>query len=201
MPDIELTLQEARESDLLLLTLGMMSNIQAGIKVYGSDVTAIVDIQAGISGGAAVPIQVEIPAPTIQAPTNPLALHLGQGVVMFSWGHPAPERVDHYEVYASTSELGTYEKYPGAEFVPRRGRIFGVPVGSTAFFQMCAIGFNGAQSSFVQVKLGKLEPLTIAMKVRAIQGSQIKDQAIFTALDQQTGDVIAIRAPNTILIQ
>jgi hypothetical protein len=196
--DISPALQEVI-FDEIIISLPGMDNIRGGIK-SGYTTTVDVPIRGGIRGGQTVPIRGGIAIPFTDPPTNPLAIHLGQGVIFFAFGHPAPEKVDHYELYASLSLGGQYTKYPQGEFNELHGMIQNVPIGITIYFQLRAVGINGADSTFVQVKKGKTYNPLVSMKVRAIRGSKIKSGATFNAVDQETGRLIVIRAPAEILI-
>lgn len=190
MPDVELPLLELPDPSPGILSAGWSANIQGGIANTSS---TQFPIQAGIKQGYNFPIQVGITAASIAAPTNALAKHLGQGVVFATWQHSTPAKVDYYEVWASTNFGGPYTPYQHNRFRKPRAFLANVPVGITAYFQVRAVGYNGALSSFAQVKQGKLERPTISLKVRAITGSTIAAGEIFTCPDQETGRLIAVR--------
>lgn len=197
---IDLSLQELGPLEEIISSVQpWMDNISGGIK-SGYTTTIDVPISGGIRGGQTVPISGGIATPFIDPPMLPLAVHMGQGNVFFTWSHPTPEKVEAYEIYASLNLAGPYTKYPTGDFKENRGTIQNVPVGITIYFQLRAIGFNTAESTFVQVKKGKLYNPLVPMKVRAIRGSSIASGAIFNTVDQQTGKLIAIRAPAVIQI-
>lgn len=196
MPDVDLTLQEIKDPSLFLQTLGFMGNIRAGIQPYGQGLSWSAPIRAGIKDGASAPVQVEILAPSIADPTSPLAVHVGQGVVFVAWGHPTPDKVELYEVWAGEQLAGPYSQYQHGNF-PGSGRwglLRNLPVGATAYFQLRAKGYNGAFSNFVQVKLGKLEQPIVSLRVRAISGSTIAEGEVFTCVDEETGRNLAMQA-------
>jgi hypothetical protein len=197
--DLNLELEEVPIEDYLLATLDM-DNIRGGIKQFGFGLNFDFPIQASIRGGMTVPIEAEILAPFIDPPASPLAVHVGQGTVYLGWSHPFPEKVDLYELLFSLNLGGPYLKYPTGEFRFQRGMIKNVPVGLTLYFQLRAVGKNGAFSTLTQVKKGKFYNPLVSMNVRAIRGSSLQAGAIFNSVDPETGLLISIRAPVTILI-
>lgn len=186
------------------LHLDATANARAGIKVYGAGVSGSGLASVGIKSGGIGFATAGIAAPSIEDPTNPLTVHLAQGTLLFTWDHPSPERVRRYELTASALLNGTYFPYQRGNFPGglhgRRGVVNNVPLGITAYFRLRAVGINGAFSSYVQVKLGKLNSITAPFKVRGIVGSQIPAGGTFTSLDQETGQAIAIRTLSLITI-
>lgn len=197
--DINLELEEV-ESDSFLLSTPGMDNIRGSIRQYGLGLFTDAPIQARLKEGATAPIEAEIVAPTIVAPTEPLAVHVGRGNVFLSWNHATPTLVNYYELYVSTSLSGTYVKLTRGEFLATHGNVQNIPLGRSLYFKLRAIGLNGAISTFMQVKRGKLYQPTIALKVRGISGSTIPADAIFSSLDQETGKLILVKAQDTITI-
>lgn len=198
--DLNLELAEL-EADSFLFSILDMGNIQGGIKRVGFGLDTDVPIQAGINGGTNAPIQAQIIAPFIDPPTTPLAAHLGQGTLYFVWDHPHPEKVDRYELFVSINHSGPYFKLERGVFSVTHGAIQNMPLGLTLHFKIQAIGKNAATSTQVQVKKGKFYTPLVTMKVHGIQGSSIPANAIFNAVDQQTGMILAVRSKSPINIQ
>jgi len=189
MPDVDLTLDTV-EVDQLLPSVGWMDNIQAGVIPYGFGIYAEFPIQAGVQPSFFVPIQVEIGAPYIEPPTEPLCVHLGQGVMLFSFNHPNPDMVQYYELLAANALAGPYQSYQAGRFLQRRGMVRNVPMGAT-----------GAISTATQVKQGKLiTPTLVNLKVRGIKGSILPANAIFSDADRETGGLVLMRVQNTITL-
>lgn len=197
MPNVDLTLDTV-EVDQLLPSLGWMDNIQAGVIPYGFGIYAEFPIQAGVQPSFFVPIQVEIGAPFIEPPTEPLCVHLGQGVVLFSFNHSNPSLVQYYELLAANALAGPYASYQAGRFFQRRGLVRNVTMGATAYFRIRAVGRNGAISTATQVKQGKIiTPTLVNLKVRGIQGSILPANAIFSGPDRETGQLVMMRVQNT----
>lgn len=169
------------------------ANIRVGIKQYGQGITTTGLLSFGIKASAVGLIRLGIAAPTIADPTNPLAVHMGQGAVLLGWQHATPTLVQYYEIFASGSLNGVYTPYQRSRFTAMRGLVNNVPLGINAFFRIRAVGVNGAVSNLVQVKLGKLARISAGFKVRGIAGSRIPINSTFTTIDPSTGLAIAIR--------
>lgn len=199
MPDLDLTLQELDEPTGFVPLIGPMGNIQVGIAA-NAGVLDSAPIQIGIASGAGVRIEVGIAVPAIAPPELPLAVHLGQGAVFLSWSHPTHPLVSYYELLAAAAEAGPYEKYQRGEFRERHGVVYNIPVGATAYFRLRAIGRNGASSTLVQVKRGRVERPLVSLKVQAIRNSMILSGAVFHQTDIETGMLLSMQAPSQILI-
>lgn len=183
-------------------TTDYMGNIRAGIKPYGFGLFYSAPILTGVAIGTSASIFAGVASPAIDPPLFPLAVHMGQGAVFLSWGHDTPELVSYYELVAAATLAGPYVKYLNGEFQSRHGMIRNIPIGATAYFQLRAVGVNGAVSDWVQVKKGKFNNSTlVSLKVRAIEGSRILQGAIFTDTDQETGLILAMQANELITIQ
>ena len=201
MPDdVDLTLDTV-EVDQLLPSLGWMDNIQAGVVPYGYGIRAEFPIQAGVENSYFVPVVVGITAPFVDPPTEPLCVHLGQGVMLFSFDHPDPSLVQYYELLAANALSGPYTSYQAGVFYQRRGLVRNVPMGATAYFRIRAIGRNGAISTATQVKQGRLvTPTLVNLKIRGIAGSVLPAGAIFSTPDQETGQLVLMRVKDQITL-
>lgn len=201
MPDVDLTLQSIQEPAALLPSVGWMDNVTAGVRNYGFGLRVEFPIAAGAKAGAFASISAGIADPVIADPVAPLAVHLGQGVVLFGFDHPNPALVNYYEVLAASSLNGVYSSYLNGRFQQRRGVVRNVPLGVTAYFRIRAIGKNGAISAAIQVKKGKvITPTLVNLKVRGIAGSIIPKDATFSSIDKETGFLVLMRAHNEIVL-
>lgn len=198
MPDVDLVLIEQQPHEVLSLEVSPQSNIRVAITVHGFGITATAPIRASIESAGTGTIRASIAEPSIAAPTVPLAVHIGQGSVMVQWQHVDPATVERYELFGSDSLTGQYEKVQGGDFFQLHGMLHNVPLSSTIYLKVRAVGKNGAVSTFTQVKLGKFSPLDVWMRCKAIQGSTIPKDAQFSSVDQQTGQLIVIRAKDII---
>jgi hypothetical protein len=189
--DLNIELGEVEVQDFMPILLDM-SNVRAGINPrIGLDVDASILVR--IKTGAAAPIQVQILTPAIDPPIAPLAVHMGQGIVWLNWSHPVPDKVQQYELFVATSQLGSYTKLERGVFLATHGVIQNMPLGRTLYFKLQAIGKNGATSSQVQVKLGKFYVPLVTMKMRSIEGSTIPVGAVFSTVDEKTGMLLTAR--------
>lgn len=197
--DINIELTELPPANYALSLPGE-DNVRGYIKTHGAGLFTDAPVQAKIKGGYTGAIRAQILAPSVAAPTTPLAVHVGQGNVFFGWQHANPEKVDYFELYISLTLGGNYVKLPRGEFRALHGTVENIPVGRSYFFKVRAIGKNGAISGFTQVKLGKFYQPLVAMQVRAIAGSTLASGAIFTSVDEETGRIIAVQVPTETII-
>ena len=164
-----------------------------------ADVTAscIAEIFVPPVGGY-IPCTGEIGSEQIPAPTNALGVHLNQGRVIVTWQHAEPERVDYFEVYAALNVDGPFYPYPTGRSKANYCFLKNVPLGSTLYLQVRAVGVNGLLSDFTTVKRGKFETIEGLLSVTAISGSVILKDTTFSSLDKRTGEVITFRAKDRI---
>lgn len=201
MPTVDLTLQEI-EVETILVSLGFMDNVQAGVKPYGRGLTFTFDITAGIAYGATFPIAAGVVAPFTADVIEPVCAHVGQGVVLFGFDHPQPELVARYELFYAANLTGAYAIFNSGIFRQRRGMVRNVPLNVPAYFQITAVGKNGARSNPVQVKQGRIViPTLVNLKIRGIAGSTIPQNAMFSSLDTETGMTVLMRAKQNIILQ
>ena len=119
----------------------------------------------------------------ILAPTNPVACHVGNGMLVLYWDIPTTGTVKRYEIYLSLSESGIYKRYFNGSFTENRGQIYNVPMNETVYLRVKAIDVDGSESSLAQFTRGKIEKPIVSMKCRAIHGSLIPKDAVFSVHD------------------
>lgn len=174
------------------------NNIRAGIIAYGTDQELLVPIRAGIKSTFDIPIRAGIAEDNLTAPQNAFAYHLGQGAVLITWEAPTDGTPDYYEVYTALQSAGPYSKQQMGEFTGLRGVVFNVPIGVNVYFRVRAAKNTGATGPFVQVKQGKVQQQTVTMSIRAIEGSIIQANALFSMLDPVSGRMVVVKAPEEI---
>lgn len=175
------------------------NNLELGIKQYGLGLEFDADLEVGVVESAGAELEVGILPTTVNPPTDVLAVHVGQGSVLFQWTEPS-NAVKRYEVYASIAENSGYEEV--YQFSPGRGGILpNVPLGINAYFRVRSVHPDGAESSFAQAKLGQLATPNFNMDITGISGSTIANGAIFTALHPETQTLIGFKALADIEIQ
>lgn len=125
-------------------------------------------------------------------PSNPLAAHIGNGTVLLSWTETNASLVDHYQVWASEDAVN-YFQYMNAEFQGDRAMIHNVPIGITAYLKIRAIGIDGRISNFVDFQAATIQKPSKQFMIRAIDGSLIRQGAVFSVLDM-SGRIVAIQA-------
>ena len=116
-------------------------------------------------------------------PINPIAAHIGGGVVQV-YVDPQDESlvaVAKYEVTCAMTIDGTYYAFSNRFFSGRDGYIYGFPVGKTVYLRIRAIGADGSLSDWVQVVLGTASKPTTVMQLTAISGSTIPEGAVFVS--------------------
>ncbi len=133
-------------------------------------------------------------------PENVLAVHIGSGAVMLTWEEPADtQQPDYYEVWGCSSLNGTYYLYMNGKFTIKRGVVYNVPVGITAFFRVRSRNAAGLVSDFVQAQAALAQQPLVAMSVTSIEGSIIPSGAIFSIQDDG-GRLIAVSANSQITV-
>ncbi len=115
----------------------------------------------------------------ISNPVDPIAAHLGGGIVQVFSGYPVSGNFDRFEVQVSMTLAGPYQLFSNRTFKNRDGWIYGFPVGGTAYLQIRAIAVDGSVSDWVQVKKAILNKIRVRMSAKAIQGSRISESAVF----------------------
>lgn len=158
--------------------------------------TGEIAAQDGV-GVCTAEITVEAPAP----PEDVLGVHLNQGRVLLTWKHDEPARVEYYEAYVSINgSTGQFHPYPGGRFVGFFGFLNNLPIGSTVWIQLRAVGKNQLPSAFSSVKRGKFQPIEGLLRVTAPAGSVIVAGTEFSTLHPVTQLPIVFSSRNTITI-
>jgi hypothetical protein len=172
-------------------------NIQAGIKVYGFDIQESVVIKAGVKANWTADIEAGISEIEILPPTNPLAVHIGQGRVLMKWDAPS-SNVHHYEIELSFQEAGVY--YLAAMHIQdTKYLLSGLPLGQSLYFKICSVHASGLKSIYEKFKRGKIQRPSILMDVRAISGSTIPLSTVFASTDS-SGSVVSFASDTLITV-
>lgn len=174
------------------------SNIQAGIIPYGIDQQTDFPIQAGIRNVGIFPIQAGITSISMLPPTSPIAVHIGQGAVLFNWEAPIGCNVEYYEISGCSTYGGSYFILE-TNIADTKCIISGLPMGNSMFFRIKSVHASGLESSDAQVKLGLLQNSYVTMTVRSIAGSSIPEGSVFTSYDS-SGAIISFSAQGHISI-
>lgn len=114
----------------------------------------------------------------ISNPVDPIAAHVGGGIIQVFAGFPVSGEFNYFEVRVSTALAGPYQLFGNRTFKHRDGWIYGFPVGGTAYMQIRAVAIDGSMSDWVQVKKAILNKIRIRMQCRAIQGSILSAGAV-----------------------
>lgn len=175
--------------------------------VTGEIGTALAPVVAECTGeiivyadGGACPCTGEIAADEILPPTNPLAANLNHGAIAIKWGHPEPNRIRYYEVYAGFSPAGPFYQYPTVKSDSLFCLLNNFPIGTTAYMRVRAIGKNGLASSFANVKRAIFSTIEGTLQVTGISGSTIQAGTRFSQIDPNTGTVVSFRVKDTFTI-
>lgn len=122
--------------------------------------------------------------PSISVPLNPLAAHIGQGIVQVHVQTPLSVQqglnvLRHYEVQAAYNIGGPYLGYSNNIFNTPDGFLHNFPVGLTIYMQIRAVAMDGSISDWVQVAAATTNLPTVVMQCRAPRNSQIPNNAMF----------------------
>lgn len=118
--------------------------------------------------------------PVCSQPVNPLAVHIGNGAMLVTWGEPLTGQASSYEVWASSSLNGNYYKFSNGEFNLTHGLLNNLPVQATIYLKIRAKSPNGQYSPYAQFRPGRVNYPTVKMKVKSVSGSIISSGAIFS---------------------
>lgn len=152
------------------------------------------------SGSAVAFCTGEIGDGTVAAPTDGLAVHLGQGQVVVTWHHVDVATVNRFEVYVGFSNVGPFFPYPIPMSNATTVMLNNVPMGVTIFLQVRAVGHNGSVSAFSSVKRGVFAPIEGTLQVKAVSGTIINAGVRFSALHPKSGELITFKAVDQILV-
>jgi len=115
----------------------------------------------------------------ISEPINPMAVHLGGGVVQLYTEPPVSGELDSYEILCARALDGTYESVSNKFSTNRDAFLYGFSFGTNAYIRIRAIGTDGSESAWVQVKRAVASKPYIGMTCRCIEGSTIPAGAVF----------------------
>lgn len=130
-----------------------------------------------------------MPAPS--APLLPLTRNCGNGTMEVQWEAPISGVVDHYDVYISTSELGSYEKANKAPITVRMARVQNLVFGYTIYTKVKAVHADGAESPFSAVaNNATADKATLRLTFTGPSDDIIAQRAMFAA--SHNGELIAV---------
>jgi hypothetical protein len=115
----------------------------------------------------------------ISEPQNPVAAHIGSGVVQIHVEPPLTGVVLKYQVQTSFDLAGPYVQYSSSEFKSKDGFVLNVPLGKPVYMQVRAIGVDYSASQWVQIRAGAISKPTVRMECIAPRGSLIPKGSIF----------------------
>lgn len=133
----------------------------------------------------------------ISVPINPMAAHIGGGIIQVYAEFPASGELKHFEVRVSKNLAGPYQLFGNRTFTQKDGWIYGFPVGGIAYMQIRSVGVDGSFSDWVQVKKAILNKILVIMKLEAIQGSVLAENALLVT-PKVGGRTLAFRTPQEI---
>lgn len=129
----------------------------------------------------------------LNIPINPLCCYIGRGCALCEWTAP-DENVWYYEIYHS------YNNYT---FTILRTNIFntrvmliGLSVNKTLFLKIRSAYFideTERYSDFCNIKKGTISLNPVTMRVTAVNGSTITQDAVFNFLDKKIGRIVSLK--------
>lgn len=157
--------------------------IEAGI--FGYVVTGLVE--GGIASGVNFPVTAQIGDPIAALPILPLAAHVGNGSVFFTWIQPSGNPFS-YEIQAAEQEAGPYFAYGQSVFYHTCGVIKNFPMyppGRSLCFRIRTLTQDpDIFSEWEQVRLGILQKQQTTMLIRAPYKSIIGEGARVAIVDE-----------------
>lgn len=134
----------------------------------------------------------------ITVPINPMAAHMGGGIIQVYADFPVSGELKHFEVRVAKELAGPYQLFGNRFFKNKDGWLYGFAVGSgTVYMQIRSVGIDGSFSDWVQVKKAILNKPIVIMRLEAIQGSMIAENAMFVT-PKVGGRTLAFRTPQEI---
>ncbi len=134
----------------------------------------------------------------MNAPTNPIAACLGNGLLFIKFVPPLIDPVGSYEIQVAKTEDGIYHPYFNVKFATRFGYISGFPMlGIDIFLQLRAVSPDNIPSDWVQVARGQLLKPTTTFHCKCLRGSIIPAGAVF-AMPSGAGRLVAVASVNEI---
>lgn len=114
----------------------------------------------------------------ISEPVNPIAAHVGGGIVQVYVGFPTTGTLRYFEVRVGAAVAGPYQYFGNRRFKHKDGWIYGFTPTTVIYMQIRAVDVDGSASDWVQVKKAVLNKVRVIMRVRAIQGSALEQDAV-----------------------
>lgn len=114
----------------------------------------------------------------ISEPVNPIAAHIGGGIVQVYVEFPVTGILRYFEVRVGSSLSGPYQYFGNRRFKHKDGWIYGFTPTTVIYMQIRAVATDGSTSDWVQVKKAVLNKVRVIMQVRALQGSVLEENAV-----------------------
>jgi hypothetical protein len=115
----------------------------------------------------------------ISQPINPLAVHIGSGVIQLYVLPPASGTLRRYEIQCAFAMAGPYQSYSNWFFTDKDAYIYGFAIGRNVYVRIRAIDVDGSVSEWEQAKLGLIQTVEVLAECSCIEGSRIPEGARF----------------------
>ena len=175
----------------------MEQNLVIGISAYGIGSEATAPIQVSVLHAIDAPFELAVQEYLQMSVAYAVPLNDGSLLLTYSIGDGFD--FAYIEVYGCLTENGTY--IPFAMLSGKKGgSIRNIPIGITFYLKIRAVNNNGNTTEWLQVRRGKISSGNIACEIRAIKGSVIPKGAIFSVVDYETGNFVALMTQSEIVI-
>lgn len=169
-----------------------------GAITWGIARTANAQLSWGVARHSDAFITFGISQHSILEPRNPLAVHLGAGVVQMYVLPPLSGSLLKYEVQTSKAIDGIYKPVGLMNTSPKDLFLFNFPVGSTVYLRIRAISLDNSASPWVQVKRGEAQLAQVLMHCSSVHGSQIPAAALFV-MPKNPGRLVGFRSDQLVI--
>jgi hypothetical protein len=171
-----------------------------GLITWGIARTADAPVYFGVARHSDAIITFGVAAHSISEPRNPLAVHLGAGVVQMYVLPPLSGSLLKYEVQTSKALAGPYKPVGLMNTSQKDLFLFNFPIGSTVYLRIRAISLDRTASEWVQVRRGEAQLAKVIMWCRSVHESQIPANALFT-MPKNPGRLVGFRSDQLVIFQ
>ena len=154
---------------------------------------ATAPIKAGFKKAVGFTVSAGIAAQTLSAPTNPLAVHLGDGLLLVCWDAVNFSNVQ-YNLYSALSLNGEYRLLVYG-LTETSTIVRNMVVGVNVFLKISAINRNGmsvVESEKAQVLRGKISTGNMEVLMSAPMGSVVPAGSVFS-IRHKSGSLISLQ--------